>query len=141
MDGTLNAWYTWANRLTFRVRDVITRSNDIKEQDYSVRAIPGQILVTTTRRDVIWFRNVVEPSIDYQFGKEDRLSLLYRNNIYEVDSRAYEDSQENTVQPRVTYWFNNYHGISLEYGFTLAQFRTLLRLGRSHGNRAVYLPV
>ena len=122
MAGSLNAWYTPAQGLTFHVRDSLTRSDEAREREYSATALEGQYLLATTRERVTYFRNVFEPSAEYQFGKEDRFSVQYRNNIYEVQSRRFEDSQENFISPKLTYWFDIRNGISLEYGLTLGNF-------------------
>ena len=117
--SALNAWYALAPRLTFRIRDYITRSDAAKEQLYSGNAQPDQFLLSTVRgQRAIYFRNVVEPSIDYQFGKENVFSILYRNNYYNNQNPRYEDSMENTINPKITYWFDIHNGISLDYYLT-----------------------
>jgi hypothetical protein len=65
---------------------------------------------------------VLEPSVEYQFGKEDRFSLTYRNNYYKNDDPQYQDSQENLLSPRLDFWFNIRHGISLEYAYDQGNF-------------------
>jgi hypothetical protein len=120
--GTLNTWYTLAPRLTFRARDYLIRSEEPREGDYSQEAIEGQSLLGTDRGRAVYFRNVFEPSCEYQFGEEDRVSINYRNNIYRNQSDLYEDSQENYISPRVAYWFDIRNGIHLEYGLTLGDF-------------------
>jgi len=117
--SALNAWYALAPRLTFRIRDYITRSDAAKEQLYSGNAQPDQFLLSTVRgQRAIYFRNVVEPSIDYQFGKENVFSILYRNNYYNNQNPRFEDSMENTINPKITYWFDIHNGISLDYYLT-----------------------
>jgi hypothetical protein len=120
--GTLNAWYTLGRRLTFRARDYLIRSEESREQEYTPGALPDQYLLGTQRARAIYLRNVFEPSIDYQFGKENRFSLNYRSNIYKNQDPLYQDSREDFVNPRFTYWFNVRNGVSLEYGLTLGQF-------------------
>lgn len=122
LNGTLNAWYAFTRNFTFRVRDYLIRSDEIREQDYSVTAIPDQNLISRTSKREPYYRNVFEPSLEYRFGRDNVLTLNYRNNIYEISSRTAEDSMENYINPRLTYWFNVKHGIYLEYGFTLADF-------------------
>lgn len=122
LNGTLNAWYAFTRNFTFRVRDYLVRSDEVREQDYSVTAIPGQSLLSRMSIREPYYRNVFEPSLEYRFGRDNVLTLNYRNNIYEISSRTAEDSMENYVNPRLTYWFNVKHGIYLEYGFTLADF-------------------
>lgn len=122
LNGTLNGWYAPIKNLTFRVRDYLIRSNEIREADYSVVAIEGQRLLSRTYRRVRYFRNVFEPSAEYRFGKENLLAIHFRNNLYEIQSRTAEDSMENTVNPRLTYWFDIRNGIFLEYGLTFGNF-------------------
>jgi len=120
--GNLNAWYTWDRRLTFRARDYLIRSEEPREQEFTPGALPDQYLLGTQRARAIYLRNVFEPSIEYQLGKEGNLSLNYRNNIYKNQDPLSQDSREDFVNPRLTYWFNVRNGISLEYGLTLGQF-------------------
>ena len=122
LHGTLNAWYAFTQNLTFRVRDYLVRSDEIREEDYSATAIPGQSLLSRTSTREPYYRNVFEPSLEYRFGRENIIALNYRNNIYDIKSRAVEDSMENYINPRLTYWFNIRHGVYLEYGLTFGDF-------------------
>jgi hypothetical protein len=122
LNGLLNAWYLPTKRLAFGVRDYLIRSDEIREADFSATAIEGQTLISRTIRRVPYYRNVFEPSIEYRFGKEDILGINYRNNIYRIKSELFEDSMENTINPRLTYWFNIRNGVTLDYGFTLGDF-------------------
>jgi hypothetical protein len=66
----------------------------------------------------------VEPSIDYRFGRENLFSVLYRNNIYHNQkNNLFEDSQENTINPRLNYWFDIRNGVSLDYRLTLDTYQ------------------
>jgi hypothetical protein len=122
VDGTLNAWYTLERRWAFQLRNYTIRSQDSREADYSPTALPGQYLLSTQRVLEPYFRNVLVPSIEYQFGRENRVSINYVNNIYETDNPFSEDSMENKITPRLTYWFDIRNGISLEYDLTLGEF-------------------
>lgn len=122
LHGTLNAWYALTQRLQFQVRDYLIRSDEIREPDYSSTAIEGQYLISRTDKRTPYFRNVFEPSVQYQFGRENVFSILYRNNIYRNDSQTSEDSTENFINPRITYWFDIRNGVSFEYGLTLGNF-------------------
>ena len=123
LHGALNAWYAVTPRLNFRVRDYLTRSDEVREADYSPTAIEGQYLPSRTTKRVPYIRNVFEPSLQYQFGREDVVTLNYRNNIYNTQSRTSEDSIENYINPKITYWFDIRNGVSLEYGLTLGNFQ------------------
>jgi len=122
LDGSLNARYAFTRNLTFRVRDYLIRDDETREQDYSATALPGQYLLSRTSIRTPYFRNVFEPSLEYRFGRENLIALNFRNNIYEINSRVFEGSMENYINPRLTYWFNIKHGLNLEYGLTLGHF-------------------
>ena len=120
--GTLNTWYTFDRRLTFRLRDFLIRSDDVRESEYSATAVLGEYVLSSQTQRVVYVRNVAEPSMEYQFGREDRISINYRSNIYEIQSRQFEDSREDYINPRLSYWFDIRNGVSLEYGLTLGHF-------------------
>ena len=121
-DGTLNLRYSPTNRLNFRVREYVIRSEDTVSPSYQAGQ-PGNLL-GTYRGNEPYVRNVVEPSIDWQFGRESTVGVLYRNNIlrYQSTTPDYEDSTENYVRPFITYWFDQRNGISLDYGFTSGDY-------------------
>lgn len=123
LKGTLNAWYSPIRNLTFQVRDYLIRSDEIRERDYALTAVEGQQFLSRTRRRETYYRNVFEPSMDYRFGRENLFSIRFRNNIYEIQSRTAEDSVENTISPKLSYWFNIRNGVSLEYGLTFGRFQ------------------
>ena len=123
LNGTLNGWYAFTRNLTFRVRDYLIRSDEIRESDFSATALPGQNLVARTNRRDPYYRNVFEPSLEYRFGRENVVAVNYRNNIYRIKSRTAGDSAENYFNPRVIYWFNVRHGVSFEYGLSLGDFQ------------------
>ena len=122
LNGSLNAWYLFNPKLSFRVRDYLIRSDEIREADFSVTAIEGQTLISRTTRRVPYYRNVFEPSVEYRFGRDNSFGINYRNNTYRIKSDLYEDSMENYINPRLTYWFNIRNGVTLDYGFTLGDF-------------------
>jgi hypothetical protein len=109
--------------LNFRVRDYLIRSDEIREPDYSPTAIPGQYLLSRTIKRVPYIRNVFEPSVEYQFGRENIVALDYRNNVYHIQSGTGQDSVENYINPKITYWFDIRNGVSFEYGLTLGNFQ------------------
>jgi hypothetical protein len=66
---------------------------------------------------------VAQPSLEYQFGKEDIVSINYLSNVYRNQNNTlFEDSTENYISPKLTYWFDTRNGIYLEYGLDLANF-------------------
>ena len=82
LSGNLESWYTWDRKLTFRIKDYVIRSEEPLEQNYASTALPGQILVGSQRGRPIYIRNVVQPSLEYRFGKEDVVSINFMNNVY-----------------------------------------------------------
>lgn len=121
-DGLLNLRYNPDPRLTFRVRDFLMRSDDPRAVDYGAGET-GYLLTSYSGRQRYW-RNLFEPAVDWQFGRESSIGLYYRNNILRNDSSAYEDSTENYIMPRLTHWFDQRHGVVLEYGYTDGDFET-----------------
>ena len=132
--GRLNAWYAVTPRLTFRVRDYLIRSDAARENQYDNlynaegqyigNTQPDQYLLSTQRGvHAIYLRNVVEPSVEYRFGRENLASLLYRNNIYRNKNALFEDSTENTINPLLNYWFDTRNGVTLEYVLTSGHFQ------------------
>jgi len=123
LSGNLDTWYTWDRKLTFRVKDYLIRSDVPWEQNYAAGALPGQILLGTQRGRAIYFRNVVQPSLEYRFGREDIISINYLNNVYRNQrSSLFEDSTENYINPKLTYWFNIRNGLTLDYFLTLGNY-------------------
>jgi hypothetical protein len=100
LSGNMDAWYTWDRKLTFRVRDYLIRSEEPLEQNYSSSALPGQILLGSQKGRPIYFRNVAQPSLEYQFGKEDVISVNYINNVYRNrEDNLFEDKTVPKLRP------------------------------------------
>lgn len=136
LQGRLNSWYALTPELTFRLRDYLIRSDAAREDVYSSSRLynaqgqyigntqPDQYLLATQRGvHAIYLRNVVEPSVQYRFGRENLAQLLYRNNIYRNNNPLFEDSTENTINPLLNYWFDIRNGITLEYTLTFGHFQ------------------
>ncbi|HQM30683.1 MAG TPA: outer membrane beta-barrel protein [Syntrophales bacterium] len=120
-DGLLNLRFNPVPRLTFRLRDFLQRSDEPRPVTYGAGET-GYLLTSYQGRQKYW-RNVFEPAVDWQFARESTIGLYYRNNILRNDSSAYEDSTENYVSPRLTYWFDQRNGVVLEYGYTDGEFQ------------------
>lgn len=120
--GNLNAKYLTTEHINFYLKDTFTRSDDPREREYfTTEADNKYVLATQTERSVYW-RNVVAPTVEYQFGPENRVGLNYRNNVYQTESEKNQNSMENYFNPFLSYWFNKQNGIYLEYGYTLGDF-------------------
>jgi hypothetical protein len=120
--GALNTWYSFGNRWTLRLWDSYTRSQEPVEQFVSITPQPGVTYPGTQRGRFTYERNILEPSLTYQFGREDRFELIYRNNYYNTENPTGDDSLGHNVTPRLTYWFNIRNGILLEYVFQTAEY-------------------
>jgi hypothetical protein len=120
-EGRLNTWYT-GRELNLGLKDYFIRSEEPLERAYSTGALPNQTLLGIQRERSIYVRNVLEPSVAYQFGREDRIEINYRNMIYQNQDPAILNSQENYINPRLTYWFDIHNGVALEYGLTRGEF-------------------
>ncbi len=120
--GRLNTWYTF-DRLTFRLNEYAIRSDAPREESYAADALSGEYQLAVQHGRFIYFRNVASPSLDYRFGEEDHLTLTYTNNVYQTQHPGSENSQENFINPRITYWFDVHNGVILEYGLLKGEFQ------------------
>jgi hypothetical protein len=121
---TLDAKYLTSSHFNFYLRNAFIRSDDPREREYyTVTQDNKYVLATETQRAVYW-RNVFEPVVEYQFGPENRIGVKYRNNFYHSEDIGNNDSTENYIGPYLTYWFNRQHGISLDYGYTNGYFES-----------------
>ena len=125
IDGALGLRYNPTPQLTFRVREYILRSQNTVTPNYAQGGQPAQPgnIAGTNRGNTPYLRNVVEPSVDWQFSRQGSLGILYRNNILRnEDNIAYEDSTENYVRPSFSYWINQRNNIELDYGFSKGEY-------------------
>jgi hypothetical protein len=121
-NALLNVKYMTASHINFYLKESFIQSDSPREREYFTTDEENRyVLATTTERAVYW-RNVAAPTIEYQFGPEDRLGVNYRNNVYRTESTSGQNSQENYINPFFSYWFDKRNGISLEYGFTKGNF-------------------
>lgn len=121
-EGNLDTWATIGKNVILRLKDYLLRSDEPLEVNYQRGAQPGDYLRGSQTTRAKYLRNVLEPSVEFQFGKESRFSLTYLNNYYNNENPIFEDSQEHALIPRLELWFNVRHGISLEYTFDKGDF-------------------
>lgn len=119
--GTLNTYYSPTSRWTLRLRDVLVRTDDPLEYD-PLGSVDQYFLSTTTERTP-HLRNIAEPQVQYRFGADNYFSVLYRNMYYKVDAGNTVDT-ENSVNPRLMYWFNVHNGIVLDYSYSIAELES-----------------
>jgi hypothetical protein len=133
-NGTLNAKYMTAEHINFYLKESFTRSDEPREREaFTTTEDNRYVLATENQRSVYW-RNVIAPTIEYQFGPENRLGVNYRNNIYQTESTGSENSQENYVNPFFDYWLDKHNGIHLEYGYTRGDFDRSADFNGHRGN-------
>jgi hypothetical protein len=120
----LSTNYSFNPYWTVRLNDTLTRSREGIES-YTVTTPTGQQSnVASSSGQSLYLRNIVEPALEYKFGKEDLISLQYRNMIYQNEGGTGEDSTENSITPHLAFWFNIHNGITLDYTYSTAQFET-----------------
>ena len=121
-NASLNAKYLTAEHINFYLKESFIRSDNPREREYFTTTEDNKYVLATTTDRAIYWRNVVAPTIEYQFGPENRLGVNYRNNIYRTESASGENSQEDYINPFFNYWFDKQNGIALEYGLTYGKF-------------------
>jgi hypothetical protein len=121
-EGTLNTWYRMSPRWTFRLREYLLQSQEPREKYYDPEGTTGEFVLGTDRGGATYFRNVLDPMAVYQFGRENRILIHYRNILYETQSRIFEDSQENQGILGLDYWLNRKNGLAFTSSYSLGTF-------------------
>jgi hypothetical protein len=123
-EGHLNTFYNIDPRWTLRLNDALIRSREGIET-FAVTSPSGpQSTTAVNTNQTLFLRHTFEPAVEYKFGREDLVSLQYRNMIYRTDSSNTSggDSTENAVSPHLGYWFDIRNGITLDYTYSTATF-------------------
>ncbi len=123
-DASLNAKYLTASHINFYLKESFIKSDDPYEREYFTTVEENKFMPGTTTERAPYWRNVVAPTIEYQFGPENRLGVNYRNNIYRPESIYDQDSREDYINPFFSYWFDRQNGIYLQYGLMYGDFET-----------------
>jgi hypothetical protein len=121
-NASLNAKYLTPQHINFYLKESFIRSEDPREREYYTTSAENKYVLAITTERAVYLRNVVAPTVEYQFGPENRVGLNYRNNLYRTDSLSSQDAQENYINPFFSYWFDKQNGITLDYGFTRGDF-------------------
>jgi hypothetical protein len=123
-DGRLTAAYDIDRRWTVRLNESLTRSRD-GISTYTINNPSGQQSTTSANTNgTLYLRNIIEPAVEYKFGRENLASFLYRNNIYRPDdSSTAVNSTENAFSPHLAYWFDIRNGITLDYTYSTGTFQ------------------
>ncbi len=139
-NASLDAKYLTSAHVNFYLKESFIRSDNPQEREYFTTTEENKYMLATDVQRATYWRNVVAPTIEYQFGPENRLGVNYRNNLYRTESVIAQDSQEDFINPFFLYWFDRRNGISLQYGFTYGDFETNPDLtGHMANGRYIYL--
>ncbi|HAR49394.1 MAG TPA: hypothetical protein DCR81_04700 [Smithella sp.] len=137
-NANLNAKYLTSSHFNFYLKNSYIRSDNPMEREFFTTTQDNKfVLATETQRGIYW-RNVVSPTVEYQFGPESRVGVNYRNNVYQTAAIGSENSMENYVSPFITYWLNRQNGISLSYAYANGHFETSTDFN-SHKVNASYM--
>lgn len=121
-EGSMNLEYQPWKHINFSFKNAYLRSDEPREREYFTQTAENKYVLSIERQRAVYWRNVAAPTLEYQFGKNNRLGINYQNNSYRTQNSASQDSQENTLSPYLSYWFNDNNGISLDYGYTEGDF-------------------
>jgi hypothetical protein len=122
--GTLNTWYTFGRGLTFRIWDNLIQSKNPLEGYIAPNQPqqPGIYYPGYNQNGYTYLRNIVSPSLTYQFGREDLVELSYTDNYYHSQNPGVGTVRVDSVTPRLTYWFNINNGVVLEYTYMIGRY-------------------
>jgi len=121
-NGLLNLKYLTKEHFNFYFKDSFIRSDDPREREYFTLTEENKYVLSTKMEREVYWRNVAAPTVEYQFGPENRVGVNYRNNIYKTESTAGEDSREDYLNPYFAYSFDPKNAVYLEYGYTIGNF-------------------
>jgi hypothetical protein len=121
-NGTLDVKYLTKEHVNFYLKDSLITSDNPREQEYFTTTADNKYVLATQTVRSVYTRNVVAPTVEYQFGPESRVGFNYRNNIYRTASTSDQNSMEDYFNPFVSYSFDRKNNIYVEYGYTIGNF-------------------
>jgi len=76
------------------------------------------------RRDsrFIFNRNIIAPKLEYRFGRENLLTLYYRNTGFKSEDPGEDDYRENFIEAEWEQWFDARNGITVLGHFIKGNF-------------------
>ncbi|MEI6609969.1 MAG: outer membrane beta-barrel protein [Deltaproteobacteria bacterium] len=122
-NGTLNVKYLTKEHINFYLKESFIQSDEPRELEALSSAADNKYVLSISPERALYWRNIIEPTIEYQFGPENRVGFTYRNNTYSTTSTFVENSQENYINLFFDYWLNKRNGIHLDYGNTIGTFQ------------------
>ncbi|MFO7987267.1 MAG: outer membrane beta-barrel protein [Desulfatiglandaceae bacterium] len=111
--GRLKLWQRLSRHLTLNVSDTYLKSDDLFDEDLAPDLRPQRVRHIRTP----YQRNDFNTSLDYDFGRESRLSVGYRHAFLDNEDPSLEDVTEHSPYAGLTYWFNKKDGIVLDYEY------------------------
>jgi len=122
-NASFDAKYMSSSHFNFYLKDIFVRSDDPREREYlAPTSVPNAyVLSTTTERSVYW-RNILIPTVEYQFGKEDKIGLTVSENDYKNEDPTIGRQRETRVSPFFAYWLDGRNGISGQFSYINGDF-------------------
>ena len=96
------------------IRSINSLVTELEETDYE-RSL--------RRRTLIMFnRNIISSQLKYRFGRDNLISLYYRNTNYRSGDPLENDYVESYCKSEMEYWFNVRNALNLKTHFTKGNF-------------------
>jgi hypothetical protein len=122
-NGVLDAKYMTREHFNFYLKEIFIRSDEPREREYLAPSeIPNAYYISTVQERSIYWRNIVTPTVEYMFGKENKLGVSYMENDYENQDEAIGKMREASVNPFFELWLDQRNGISGRYGYSHGDF-------------------
>ncbi|MFP4088516.1 MAG: outer membrane beta-barrel protein [Desulfobacteraceae bacterium] len=102
-----------SRRLTLNVSDTYLKSDDLFDEDLTPDVRPQRVRHIRTP----YQRNDFNAGLDYQFGRESRLSAGYRHAFLDNEDPSLEDVTEHSPYAALTYWVTKKDGIDVDYKY------------------------
>lgn len=127
--ANLDARQALVRHLTLRLLDNFILSDEprevlLPEEPPPPDEVPGptEFRVGTRLTRSQYIRNSFQPSLEYRYGRDDWISLRYRNEIYRNDQETTRDSTRDTAGLRGEHWFVPQWGLVYDLSYTKALF-------------------
>ena len=118
-DVNFNGILELTPRLIFSLSDVFLRAND-PQIDELVETDYERSIRRNTRS--LYNRNMINPQLEYRFGRENIARLYYRNTNYRAKDPEDDDYRENFFEAEFEYWFDVRNALNLMCHFNKANF-------------------
>jgi len=119
----LDAKYMTREHFNFYLKERFIRSDEPREREYLAPSeVPNAYVLSTVQERSVFWRNIVIPTVEYMFGKDDKLGVSYTENDYKNQDETIGKRREATVSPFFEFWLNDRNGISGNYGYTHGDF-------------------